>query len=812
MVGRRVKPTSQDGVRNDLQQNAGSKFRKKLSNGLALISLSQRKSVSGRQPSSNASLAVSAPSTNNSSTAILAHVSLSLQSDATSVATSGDSPLPSQESARASEDLQTPRPLPRARTFSYIPRPVKPDTASSPMVKPGEANETSLDTAMTDSKAAPPSRIPTPSPPQSTRRVSSPRQYVPSKPPLQANTALNRQSFASVAQGSPSKATVRSKTTSNLVKSSTPQSASFMAPRRPELKRPFAFSTPQEPVLAENVPTSKRVAQRQSQVHERLTKRESLAVPSAAANRRSYGPGTRPAQNKQASFAQSVSAKRLSAHLMQTPVTAKRLSVMAPESSHKPPSPCHTEETPLTNGLDLVPASSSTPTLSTVDLLELPLAPPPKIRPETYNDVQRRTLGTPNGLGGVWRSSEVFAAANHQVRRLPRSSTFHHFGKRSEARPPVPPVPNQCKLPSFSNLISPVTQKDPSISSSNICNRLPMALGKYGSSSRSLLSDIASIQRSKESGSIKSMSTSVSATVSEVPEDADEASLTDQSKTLYRFQDEDVGRSIELNNIQLEPLSALTSDTTALPPIEARPDSRLSRKSISISRSHKPTGELISRRCWSISQRFYPNSANEGSFVQVKDYMPPLYWAGRFQSRFDQWRTEAMVAQLHPEVKPEGDGPLGQCSIEDEKRAMILIFMQLRDLCASTQAADSLHVSSSFPSDHMQNLVNKQQEFEYKYRRNHKLLDSKFDLPPSLRKPDDSTAKGPIGRAVRKLTPRKASFANLFKGKGWNRADETKTLDGPGHLRELQDITGPFNGRETEDADSYESTVQLHTR
>lgn len=98
--------------------------------------------------------------------------------------------------------------------------------------------------------------------------------------------------------------------------------------------------------------------------------------------------------------------------------------------------------------------------------------------------------------------------------------------------------------------------------------------------------------------------------------------------------------------------------------------------------------------------------------------------------------------------------------------------------------------------------ANTDQEFEYKYRKDHKLLDPKFNLPPSLRKPEDSTAKGPIGRAVRRLTPRKASFANLFKGKGWNRADDTKTVDVPGHVRELQEIADSFDGLDAEDSDS----------
>ena len=39
------------------------------------------------------------------------------------------------------------------------------------------------------------------------------------------------------------------------------------------------------------------------------------------------------------------------------------------------------------------------------------------------------------------------------------------------------------------------------------------------------------------------------------------------------------------------------------------------------------------------------------------------------------------------------------------------------------------------------------------------------------------TETGALGRAIKKLTPRKSSLANLMKGKGWNKADETKQND-----------------------------------
>jgi hypothetical protein len=60
------------------------------------------------------------------------------------------------------------------------------------------------------------------------------------------------------------------------------------------------------------------------------------------------------------------------------------------------------------------------------------------------------------------------------------------------------------------------------------------------------------------------------------------------------------------------------------------------------------------------------------------------------------------------------------------------------------------------------------------------MLGTPFDLPPFKNRKHDSAAskQGPIGRAVRKLTPRKSSFVNLLKGKGWNTGkEEMKSTD-----------------------------------
>ncbi|KAF2178887.1 hypothetical protein K469DRAFT_717868 [Zopfia rhizophila CBS 207.26] len=86
------------------------------------------------------------------------------------------------------------------------------------------------------------------------------------------------------------------------------------------------------------------------------------------------------------------------------------------------------------------------------------------------------------------------------------------------------------------------------------------------------------------------------------------------------------------------------------------------------------------------------SEANEISKIQVKDYMPPLWWAGRFQSRLDHWRTEAIKAEIKSEYQPTGT--LAHCKLKDEKQAACHIFLELRNLCGSNKAADSLWVFS----------------------------------------------------------------------------------------------------------------------
>ncbi|KAF5849015.1 hypothetical protein GGP41_010059 [Bipolaris sorokiniana] len=154
--------------------------------------------------------------------------------------------------------------------------------------------------------------------------------------------------------------------------------------------------------------------------------------------------------------------------------------------------------------------------------------------------------------------------------------------------------------------------------------------------------------------------------------------------------------------------------------------------------SHEVSRETLG----DVREKETPEDADNSVF-QVKDYMPPLYWAGRFQSRYDQWRTDAMNAELNTQPGQRGEDPLSEYRLDQGNLA----------------------------------------EFEYKYRKDHRLLGNPAE-PPRRAPPKQSdsetvpeTGAGTIERALRKLTPRKSSLVNLMKGKGWNKSDEMKDND-----------------------------------
>ncbi|OAG08123.1 uncharacterized protein CC84DRAFT_1162117, partial [Paraphaeosphaeria sporulosa] len=291
------------------------------------------------------------------------------------------------------------------------------------------------------------------------------------------------------------------------------------------------------------------------------------------------------------------------------------------------------------------------------------------------------------GGGALARSQ---AMVNNEV-RLPRSSTFHHFVGAGDV-PPVPPIPEKYKSASMSML---VPAKEP-----------------FESSTRN------------PTGTIQEESRKTSP-------DSGDSSVT-ALPTMLGSGD------VQQNN---------GSDKAWI----KKP--RLAGKKSKLSIHIPTTGRSFSAKSscvWSAKTPQDLDIADIGVSLQVKDYMPALYWAGRFQSRYDQWRTEAMQDELNPDYHMSG--PLAHYNVHQENVAACHIFIQLRELCLSHLAADSLW------------------EFEYKYRQDHNLLGT--DVPPLNAKPEDGN-QGPLGRAIRKMTPRKSSFVNLLKGKGWNAEDVT---------------------------------------
>jgi hypothetical protein len=650
MVGWREKPTAHQLVSGEPQEHSGSKFRRKLSYGFSFISnpLSQRKTTPGRHPVNVPSLAVTKPSatdittTNPPCEAVLSPVRISTPLNHSNGATETFATTPLRRPLPKSADTDiTPQPLPRSRTLSFIPLPVRVEPKSFAADVEGAVKSHSLAAMPQSEPVSVPSKIPTPSPPSLEPRRASPRQHVHQHVHQHVSYRASQQikhiatahALAAANNGSPVKHPhqLRSRTTPNLVKTANAShSARYMAPRRPGPKMSVVSPIAQRPLLQENIPTDRRISHRRSQIHERALKRESLAVPGILNSRRSFGPGQPLVQSREPSFATPPTVrKRMSSHLaQQTPVTVKRVQ-SAPRKDTPPVSPLVSPTLAQSRDTDL-----PIPTPDTDDVTR-PALP----RSHAEREQQRKTLGTPNGLGGVWRSSRALAVTTHKVSRLPRSHTFHNLGTYLEAAPPVPRIPEQYRTASLSNLTHPIRM--------DLTNTIQPRHARVVSDTNSCES---------------------------IPEEPDEDRKNDTPTYTPFRSGRGLASSIESTESSVS-LAAFPSVPSAVP---ARPSNTAGSK-----------WDFSDSRMWSLSAKEGSNVANIDIF-QVKDYMPPLYWAGRFQSRYDQWRTDAMEAELNPSHQPSG--LLGECKLSQDKLAACYILGQLRDLCTSDQAADSLWV------------------------------------------------------------------------------------------------------------------------
>jgi hypothetical protein len=599
MGGRKEKQALPDPGPVEPSQHA-SKFRRKLSHGLAFISnpLSQRKSLSGRQLASDASLAVIAPSAGGTE--------LSPPQDVTSeiltLSHSQAAPEAPSSPTQSRDPDQTPKPLPKSRTISYIPRPSRSVSEAS---TDDAGSVICLQTStLTEPKRYTSSKIPCPSPSLSIRRVSSPRLHISSQ---QSNDSTAVRAFAVSSNGSPSKRSVRSRTTPNLVETaSSAQTKDFPVPRRSGFAKHRATSD-RNSMLQKELQTTKRASLQHSRVQSTVLKRESLSVPTTVLNRRSLEPHTLVVQKKQRIAQVAATASRRPSSRMQAPVTKE--NARPSDSSH-----AKSSNSRYSNKVSAKPSAAR-------------------------SDIEIKTRKEGRKASKV---SNVPTDATRQVRTLPHSSTFHHFGRNWETVPSLPQISKQI-------VSTPVS--DPTVN--------PRMTAEVSVTNTAL-------------------------TVSNYPTcDRNPKRCRDHKKFSTAGKTNKTHREARLVELKDESTISLPSVTDDIHP--------------GIGLGQSSSMDALVKRDQSVSEHSISDDADVHSYIQIEQQMPPPWWAGRFQSRFDQWRTAVMTRQLNPNqsYKHHNMAPLYRYSLEEEKLAAAHILRQLRGLCATSEAADSLWVCLS---------------------------------------------------------------------------------------------------------------------
>lgn len=285
----------------------GGRFRRKLSYGLSLISnpLSQRKTSTGRSPPESNPAKSASPRTHGLSEGLQrSQRAFSVIRGTGHLHQTGDSPS-AKHTAQAFNDRRrendcdtTPTPtLARSRTMSMIPRPRRSGSYSMA----GGAQETSPSGHPTNSTATTtlhressltPTKIPSPSPSQSIRRLVSPRQYL-REPTVKESKFIGAgAAFAQPVDPSPSKFSVRSYTTPNLAKSVDRQQRSFMKPRKTVKQQQCHLPPNCQQAVNEDTPTRKSSSVVKLQMPGNQSRRLSSVPQPITTNRRSLGPGT----------------------------------------------------------------------------------------------------------------------------------------------------------------------------------------------------------------------------------------------------------------------------------------------------------------------------------------------------------------------------------------------------------------------------------------------------------------------------------------------------------------------------------------
>lgn len=635
MVGRKEKPTAQL-LSGDESTNA-SKFRRKLSQGLSLISLSQRKTTPVRP---------SLPSTDLSSPTDVPHPreSTRLLSPMRNLSSCGVSvhDLTQEKTGTPPRDLipdAVHKQLPRSRTMSFIPRPSQTEFAS-PVLGSEPAHKSGLSYTLEEEPCVTPTQDPLSDVATFPRQSPSSRRYVFGLTTQEENTSVEH-AVGGVKDHSPSKPSpMRSYTTPNLARTAHSHVAgSLTSPRRSNQHRLSGIPGPPRPNLKENsTPIAQRHIKRLSNIQEhspQSLRRESLMASTMTSKRRSVELASVSATSKQRACATPpASSKRKHAqNVAQTPFAAQRAVPKKRSPAHPVGSwPVPNEDT-HTKAYLLGPVSplTSKETSHAAARSSLP-------RAITEKDLRKRTFPATKKRTGGTVLTRSLAMANNEV-RLPRPSTFHHLVSVEDV-PPVPTIPEKYKSASMSML---VTAEEPSEI---------RAISPTGTIYEQMISETSSV--------------------------ASDSSITVLPVVLKSV---DVQQNSDIGELRLKKprLSGKKSKLNIRIPTPGR----------SFSTSFLFSAKSSSM--WSGKTSQVMDVADIDVSLQWKDYMPALYWAGRFQSRYDQWRTEAMQGELNPNYHMSG--PLAHCNVHQENIAACHIFLQLREMCLSAQAADSLWVS-----------------------------------------------------------------------------------------------------------------------
>lgn len=643
MVGRKEKPAIQP-LNGDESTNT-SKFRRKLSQGLSLISLSQRKTTPVRPllPSNDLSSFVDVPHPHES-TRLLSPIRDPSSYGVSVRKVTLEKPMSPQRDLNAEA---MPKQLPRSRTMSFIPRPSR-NHLVSPVVETDPTRRPSLPYTLDEETCVTPTKIPSPDSTAPAQRNSSPRQYNSSLIIQQERQITTGNAFVGMEDQSPSKPSpVRSYTTPNLVKTAHSHGPkNFTSPRRPHQHRLSGIPGPQRLDLKENsMPVTQRHVKRLSKIQEhspQSPRRESRMAPTMASKRRSTGPASASVSSRQRACAtpQASSKRKHPQNVAQTPFAAQRAVPKKRSPVHTVGSRSVLSEDTYTKTRLLGPVSPLTSTKTGHAATRSSMS-----RATTEKDLRKRTFPAPKKRtgGGVLARSQ--AMVNSEV-RIPRSSTFHHFVGVEDV-PPVPPIPEKYKSAS-----------------------MPLFVSANESFERTTTYPEGMIQE-QETRKLRPHSSHSSITA--LP-------------AMLGFGD--VQQNSDFDEVCLNSKPRLAG--------------RKSKVSIRIPTPGRSFSASLlfsakSNNLWSAKTPQVLDVADITVSPQVKDYMPALYWAGRFQSRYDQWRTEAMQVELNPDYHMKG--PLAHCNVHQENVAACHIFLQLRELCLSHQAADSLWVSTSLVQD-----------------------------------------------------------------------------------------------------------------